>query len=90
MILSRPFVSLLNFLYQRYDDKGNPTGPKRFKEIIEECWFISKNINTSYTDILQISPIERKYLIDVIKESNRIEKEEWDKAIRESKERHKK
>jgi len=90
MILSLPFVSLLNFLYQRYDDKGNPTGPKRFKEIIEECWFISKNINTSYTDILQISPLERKYLIDTIKESNRIEKEEWDKAIRESKERHKK
>ncbi len=90
MILSRPFVSLLNFLYQRYDDKGNPIGPKRFKEIIEECWFISKNINTSYTDILQISPLERKYLIDVIKESNRIEKEEWDKAIRESKEKHKK
>lgn len=54
---------------------------------MEECWFISKNINTSYTDILQISPIERKYLIDIIKESDRIEKEEWDKAMQQSQEK---
>ena len=90
MILSHPFVSHLNFLYQRYDEDGRPIGPRRFKEIIEECWFISKNIHTSYTDILQISPLERKYLIDTIKESNRLEKEEWDKAVRESRERNRK
>lgn len=87
MISSLPFVSLLNFLYQRYDEKGNPTGPRRFKEIVEECWFITKNVNTSYTDILKISPLERKYLIDVIKESMRIEKDEWDKSVRESQEK---
>ena len=89
MILSHPFVSLLNFIYQRFDLEGNWIGPKRFKEIIEECWFISKNINTSYTDILQISPMERKYLIDTIKESNRLEKEEFDRVVKESKERAK-
>lgn len=89
MILSLPFVSLLNFLYQRYDEKGNPIGPRRFKEIVEECWFISKSINTSYTDILQVTPLERRYLIDIIKESNRIEKEEWDRTIQESKAKHK-
>lgn len=89
MILSLPFVSLLNFLYQRYDEKGNPIGPRRFKEIVEECWFISKSINTSYTDILQVTPLERRYLIDIIKESNRLEKEEWDRTIQESKAKHK-
>lgn len=87
MILSLPFVSLLNFLYPQYDENHNLIGPKKFKEIIEECWFISKSINTSYTDILQISPLERKYLIDVIQESNRREKEEFDKAMLESKQR---
>lgn len=89
MISSLPFVSLLNFLYQRYDEKGNPTGPKRFKEILEDCWFISKNINTSYTDILQISPLERKHLIDIIKESMRIEKDAWDRTVKESKDKTK-
>ena len=89
MTSSLPFVSLLNFLYQRYDEHGKPTGPKRFKEIIEECWFITKNVNTSYNDVLQISPLERKYLIDVIRESQRIEKDEWDKSIKESQEKTK-
>ena len=84
MISSLPFVSLLNFLYQRFDDKGNPTGPKRFKEILEECWYISKNMNTSILDVYQISPLERKYYMDIIKESQRIEKDEWDKSIKES------
>lgn len=85
MILSHRFVSHLNFLFQHYDENGKPTGQKRFKEIMEECWFISRSINTSYNDILQISPLERKYLVDIIKESNRLEKEEWDRTIQESK-----
>lgn len=85
MILSHRFVSHLNFLFQHYDEKGKPIGQKRFKEIMEECWFISRSINTSYNDILQISPLERKYLVDIIKESNRLEKEEWDRTIQESK-----
>lgn len=89
MILSHRFVSHLNFLFQHYDENNNPIGQRRFKEIVEDCWFISKSINTSYTDVQQITPLERKYLIDIIKESNRIEKEEWDKTIQESKNKNK-
>ena len=89
MILSLRFVSPLNFLCQVYDNNGNPVGPKRFKEIMEDCWFISKHINTSYTDIYQISPLERKYLIDIIKEGARLENEEIERAVNASKEKAK-
>lgn len=45
---------------------GKPYGPFRYKEIVRERWFISKNINTSYNDLGKITPRERDYLIDFI------------------------
>ena len=45
---------------------GKPYGPKRFKEIVLERYLISKNINTSYNDIGQLTPIEREYLLEFI------------------------
>lgn len=50
------------------DKNGNdvPYAPKRFKEIIQERYIISKMINTSYNDIGRITPQERKCLIEFI------------------------
>lgn len=45
---------------------GKPYGPERYKEIVQERYIISKNSNTSYTDVGEISPLERKYLLDFI------------------------
>lgn len=45
---------------------NKPYGPVRFKEIVQERYFISKNINTSYNDIGKIAPIEREYLLEFI------------------------
>lgn len=45
---------------------GSAYGPKRYKEIVKECWYISDNLNTSYTDILDLSFQERLYLIECI------------------------
>lgn len=44
-------------------DDGKPYGPIRYKEIVEECCIISKNLNTPYVDVLQISPTERAHII---------------------------
>lgn len=44
-------------------EDGKPYGPIRYKEIIEEICIISKNLNTPYLDILQITPTERSYII---------------------------
>lgn len=47
---------------------GQPFGPKRYKEIVKECWYISDNLHTSYTDVLDMSFQERYYLIECINE----------------------
>lgn len=52
---------------------GEPYAPLRFKAIIQENWFISKNINTSYYDILKITPTEKFRLLEEI--SNDIERQ---------------
>ena len=46
---------------------GKPYGVARFKQIVEECYIISKRINTSYNDLMKITPLERTYLIQFIK-----------------------
>ena len=49
-------------------NNGQPYGPIRYKEIVKECWYISDNLNTSYTDVLNLSFQERVYLIECINE----------------------
>jgi hypothetical protein len=46
------------------DDK--PYGPFRYEEIIKECYLISKNTHTSYNDVLDMSTIERAYMLQII------------------------
>lgn len=65
-----PFASHLNFLDQQFDSKGNPYGPIRYKQLVRECYEISRIMNTPYTDVLNISPLEREYLREFIKEDN--------------------
>lgn len=57
-----------SFLDPQTSNDGSPYGPKRFKEIVKECWFVSDNLNTSYTDVLDLSFQERFYLIELINE----------------------
>lgn len=70
-----------NFLDPQQSDDGSPYGPKRFKEIVRECWFISDALHTSYTDVLDLSFQERVYLIECINEKQ----EATTKAIEEAK-----
>ena len=55
-----------NFLDPQRSKDGQPYGPKRFKEIVKECWYISDRLHTSYADVLDMSFQERVYLIDFI------------------------
>lgn len=57
-----------SFLDPRLSEDGTPYGPKRYKDIVKECWYVSDNTNTSYTDVLDISYLERMYLIKLIGE----------------------
>lgn len=63
-----PFVSPLNFLGQQFDKDGNPNGPKEFENIVKERYYISKRTHTSYSDIGDMSVLERKLLLKYIAE----------------------
>ena len=60
-----------SFLDPQTSKDGTPYGPKRFKELVKECWFVSDNTHTSYTDVLDISFLERLYLIECINEKQK-------------------
>ena len=64
------FASGPSFLDPLMSKEGKPYGPKRYKEIVKECWYISDQLNTSYTDVLDMSFQERIYLIECINEKH--------------------
>jgi hypothetical protein len=76
----RSFASGPSFLDPPISNDGTPYGPKRYKEIVKECWYVSDNLNTSYTDVLNLAYQDRIYLIDCINEK----KEATAKAIEEA------
>ena len=60
-----------NFLGQLTSKDGTPLGPKRYKEIVKECWYISDNLNTSYTEVLDLAYQDRVYLTEYINEKKK-------------------
>lgn len=70
-----------SFLDPTLSKDGSAYGPKRYKEIVQECWFISDQLHTSYTDVLDLAFQDRMYLIECIKNKN----EDTKKAIDEIK-----
>ena len=47
---------------------GKPYGPLRYKSIIQERYIICKNANISYSDTGKMTPKEREYILEFIKE----------------------
>lgn len=62
------FASHQNFLDPQLTSDGKPFGPYRYKQIVKESYLISKNVNTSYSDIMKITPQERNYILEFISE----------------------
>ena len=83
MKLWHPFVSTQHFLDPILTKDGQPYGPVRYKEIVKECYIISKNIHTSYTDLMNITPLERKFIVEFLLEESRKTQEMIDNAKRE-------
>ena len=74
------FASGPSFLDPQTSNDGSPYGPKRFKEIVKECWYISDSLHTSYTDVLDLSYTERVCLIDNINAKNDATKKAFEEA----------
>lgn len=69
---------------------GKPYGPFRYKEIVKECYLISKNINTSYNDLMLITPTERNYMLEFLLDEAKKQEEiiQKQKAEREANRRN--
>jgi hypothetical protein len=74
------FASDQSFLDPQTSNDGSAYGPKRYKEIVRECWYISDHLNTSYTDVLNLSYQERLYLIECINEKIENTKRAYEEA----------
>ena len=73
--MPHPFNSLLNFFGPPLTKDGRPAGPIKYRQIIQECYAITKLTNTSYQDCLDMSPTEREFFIEQIKkEADQIDK----------------
>ena len=76
----RSFASGPSFLDPQLSNDGTPYGPKHYKELVKECWYVSDNLHTSYTDVLNLAYQDRIYLIQCINEK----KEATIKAMEEA------
>jgi hypothetical protein len=76
-----------SFLDPQLSKDGTPYGPKRYKEIVKECWYVSDNLHTSYTDVLDLSYQERVYLIECINEKQEATKKAFDAIKAENQKR---
>lgn len=80
-----PFDLLTSFSGPETTEDGKPYGPIRYKEIVKELYAISKACNTSYTDLLKITPTEKNYMIEFML----YEKEQAEKAMNDIKNNNK-
>ena len=70
-----PFAQQANFLDPKLTSDGKPYGPVRLKEIVKERYLISKHCHTSYSDLSEVTPLERKYLLEFITDELKKQKE---------------
>ena len=70
----------MNFLDPQTTSDGKPYGPERFREIVNERYFITKHTHTSYLDTGKITPTEKDILIQLINEDNKKRAEDLEKV----------
>lgn len=56
----------MNFLDPLETKDGQPYAPIKYKQLVKECYLISKNTHTSYNEVMQMSPTERQYLLNFL------------------------
>ena len=85
MIISFPLPE--NFLDPQLTKDGKPYGPVRYKEITQECYIISKNMHTSYLDLMRVTPTERRYFLEFLAEEQKKSEDAIKKQMSENKAR---
>ena len=68
---------------------GGAYAIQRYKDLVQERYFISKQTNTSYEDVGKMTPTERMYIIKFISDEIKRQNEIVEKHRAESKQRNK-
>ena len=79
------FASNRSFLDPVSTSDGKPYGPQRYNEIVTECYYISKYTNTSYTDVMDITPTERYVILKHISDELKKRNEQMEEARKKNK-----
>ena len=73
-----------NFFDQRFNEKGEPLTPLKYRSLVTERYVISSNINTSYEDVGKMTPTERHIILQMLKARADKLKEDAEKRKQES------
>lgn len=57
-----------------------PWGVYNFNNLLEEAYYLSKTINTSYNDILDLSLTEKNWMLEILIRDNKKQEEAIEKA----------
>lgn len=79
-----PFALLKSFsdprqLVKNKNNEDIPYGLFRYEELVKECYILSKNINTPYTELMDITLKEKNLMLDWLSEEAKRKQEEIDK-----------
>lgn len=58
-----------------------------YKELVRERYLVSKHTNTSYTDVANLTPLERRYILEFITDDVEKQNAAYEKAKAEADER---
>ncbi len=64
---------------------GKPYAPIFYKRLVKEAYYITKNTSTSYNEVLDMTPIERKYMLDFLTEEFTKNQEALEKSMARNK-----
>lgn len=81
-----PFGSMTRFLDLQFSKNDRDITSTIFENLITERFYITKYTNTSYTEVDDITPFERKVLIKLISEDINNRNKAHENAIKSIKE----
>jgi len=59
---------------------GKPYGPIRYKQIVNECYTLTKNAGVTYSDVMGMTPVEREYYLDFLQAEYQRQQEQIERA----------
>lgn len=79
------FATPVNFLSPQMTNDGKPYGPILYRRLVKEAYYITKNTSTSYSEVLDMTPTERKLMLDFLTEEFTKQQESLEKSMAKNK-----